>query len=476
MLRLLVLPAFAALVHSRDPAALTVLDTAVARMGGLAALRSVARTRVDVITEWQRTTLDARPMTAVGSYEWSTELRDYSIPAWRYTRRFFAANGLTEIVDLVVDSVALQKASGKWGPLNVAYVDERDEVFTFAPERLVVLARDAADARAQPDTVIGGVRCARITATVGTFHPTLFFRRGDGLLALARFRAAQPRDFGLAPWGEMEVDIWYSRWLKIAGAGITVPTQLDVYRVGRPYKRMTALSVVINPVIPPESLAVTDALRAAFLSDTARSQFIAFGRRPMFDLPLDSARIVGNAFALFNTNGAPAGAVKLGGQWLMLEAGIAPLSLQRSLDFIRRVEPAARIGGVLVTGPGAAGGIAWLTTQAIPTWVTPAARPYVAPVLRGSKQGSAALRMIEGARWFHVGSDSLRLETVDLPDYPSTTVVYVPSLHWAYASPSGPAQLDFVAAYVRSRGWAIDRLGSGRAFYGIPLPAASNGR
>ena len=455
--------------QARRPA---VLDTAVARMGGLAALRAVTTVRVDLITEWQRTTLDARPASLVESYVWSTELRDYAMPAWRDTQRFFSSAGLMEITDLVVDSVAVLRQGGDWGPQNGAYLDERDELFTFTPDRLVLLAHDAPDARAQADTTIDDVAYARVVATLGQFRPTLYFRRGDGLLARARFRASQPRDMGLAGWGQMDVEIRYSRWRKFAQAGMILPTQLDVYRAGRPYKRMTAIGIAINPAIPAESLSVSSALRAAFSSDTAHDAFIAFGRRPMFDLPLDSARIADESFALFNTNGAPTGAIKLGGRWVLFEAGVAPLSTTRSLEFLRERGGGAPLGGTLVTAPTAIGGVAWLASQRAPVWVADAARPYVEAVLRGWKQRAATIENVSGGRWIHVGNDSLRIETIDLPDFPSTTVVYVPSLRWAYAWPAGAAQRDFVAAFVRSKRWSVDRLASGFAFYGDPLPSA----
>lgn len=121
---------------------------------------------------------------------------------------------------------------------NVAYVDERDEAFTFAPERVVALARGAADARALSDTLIAGVRYARVVAPVGKFRPTLHCRRSDGRLALVSFRAAQPNDFGLAPWGTMDVSITYWRWRKIPSSSLVLPMQLDVARVGRPYLQM----------------------------------------------------------------------------------------------------------------------------------------------------------------------------------------------------------------------------------------------
>ena len=443
-----------------DPSAQAILDTALAHMGGVSALRGVERMRLEVMTEWQRMDFQPRRAPVILSYELSTELRDYTIPAWRYSRRFYSPNGTAEVVDLVTDSVAAMSMNGRWRTQNIAYVDERDEVFTFAPERVVRLAREAADARLLADTTVGGERFARVVATIGKFTPTLYFRRSDGLPAFARFRAGQPNDFGLAPWGAMDVEIVYSRWQKIAAAGILLPMQLDVRRVGRPYKRMTTISVQVNPAIPADSLGIPDSLRTAFL---------ATARRPMFDLPMDSAHIAATGFAVFGTPGSPAGAVKIGGRWLMIEAGTAPLSIERSAAFLRRAEPTTMLGAALITAPTGAGGVAWLAKQSTATWVTGAAFPFADAALRGWGQKGNALQSVKGDRWIRVGSDSLLVETIDLPDYPGTAVLYVPALRWAYAWPAGPAQMDYVIAHARRRGWTVDRIGSVRDFVGALL-------
>ena len=450
-----------------DPAARAVLDTALAHMGGATALSAIERVELQVMTEWQRTDFDSRRSPVILSYELSTELRDYTIPAWRYSRKFFSPNGTAEVVDLVSDSVAAMEMNGQWRAQNVAYVDERDEVFAFAPERVVWLARQAPDARSLPDTLIAGVRYARVAAAIARFHPILFFRRSDGLLALARVTVGQPSDFGLAPWGNMDVDFTYSRWQRIADAKLLLPMQIDVRRVGRPYKRMTTISLKLNPVIPPDSVMIADSLRAAFLASS---------RRPMFDLPMDSARIVDGSFALFGAFGTPAGAVKIGGKWVLIEAGTAPLTIERSAAFLRRVDPSSPIEAALVTAPTGAGGVAWLTRQSISTWVTDAAAPFAEAALRGWPKGSTRLRAANGAHWLRVGSDSLRAETIDLPDYPGATVVYVPSRRWAYAWPAGPAQMNYVLAHIRERGWHVDRVGSARSFIGMPIATGTASR
>lgn len=440
-----------------DSTATAVLDTALARMGGRTALAAVERMELQVMTEWQRTTFDARPAPTVLSYELSTELRDYATTGWRYSRRFFTPSGPIDVIDLVTDSVAAVWMKGQWRAQNVAYVEERDEAFTFAPERIVRLAREATDARALRDTIIAGVRYARVSATIGAFHPTLHFRRGDGMLALARFRAAQPDDFGLAPWGVMDVAIWYSSWRMVAESGLALPAQLDVWRAGRPYKRMTTLTTKVNPAIPADSFAITDSLRASFL---------ATARRPMFDLPMDSARITDGVFASFGAPGTPAGAVKVGGRWLLIEAGTAPLTVERSVAYLRRSDAGAALGGALVTAAGGAGGVAWIARQRIPSWVTGSARPYADAALAGAGERAARWEPVTGDRWIRLGSDSLRVEMVDLPDYPRTPVVYVPSLRWAYAWPVSPLQVELVKAYVRERGWPVDRVGNARNLMG----------
>jgi hypothetical protein len=454
--------------NAPDTVARAILDTAIAHMGGAAVIGSIERAQLQVMTEWQRTDFDTRRPPVILSYELSAELRDYTIPAWRYARRFYSPNGVSEVIDLVADSVAAIGMNGHWRPQNIAYVDERDEVFTFAPERIVRLAREAPDARALADTAIAGVRYARVAATVGRFRPTLHFRRSDGLLALAHFRAAQPNDFGLAPWGAMEVEIAYSRWQRLADAGLAIPMQLDVSRAGRPYKRMTTISAKFNVAIPADSFFVTDTLRAAFL---------AIARRPMFDLPMDSARIVDGSFALFGAPGTPAGAVKVGGRWVIFEAGTAPLSIERSAAFLRRTDASASLDAALLTAPTGAGGVAWLTRQPMTTWVTAAAAPFAEAALRGWPPGGTRPRALSGDRWIRVGSDSLRVETFDLPDYPGTTLVYVPSRRWAYAWPAGPVQIEYIIARIRLRGWQVDRVGSLRNFVGAPIaPASAQGR
>ncbi len=435
-----------------DPRAVATVDSAIARMGGAEALGRIERVRYELVTQWQRFVPDGRPHADRPSYEWHSDFRDYTVPAWRNTRRFGHPVKPAEVTDVVRDSVAIRRIGAAWAPLNVAYVDERHELFAFAPERLLLGVRRASDLRSLPDTTIAGVPHARVAATLEGYPSVVFVRRADGLPAMVRYVAAQPNDFGLAPLGTMEVEVWFSNWQR-QPAGVNLPAQWDVWRAGMPYKRISVISSDLAPAAAPDSFAVSDSLRAAFL---------ATARRPMHDLPYDSARVVDGSFVAFGTPGAPAGAVRVGGRWVLLEAGQAPLSADRALRALASLDPAPVDAAVVTVTAGQNGGVAALVTNRVPVFAAPGAAGYLATVLRNQGAAPGGVVPVRNGRWLRVGSDSLRVEPLDLPDAPGAMLVYVPSLRYAYSALAvAPLQREYVLRRLRELGWPVERLGTG---------------
>lgn len=452
----------AALAQTPDPAAVAVLDTAIERMGGAAALRGVARVRLEMMTQWLRTSFDGRPYSDFPSYERHSDLRDYGRAAWRNTRSFtLAAAAPRYVTDVVVGDVAIRDFGTGFSPLNVAYVDERRELFALTPDRTVLLFRDAADLHALADTTIDGMAHARVGGTIDRFPAVLHLRRSDGLPAMLRFRAAQANDFGLTQWGEMDVEVWYSNWAAYPGR-ITIPTQWDVSRVGRPYKRMTVLAATFNPEATPDSFPLTDSLRAAFLATASR---------PMHDVALDSARAVDPRVVAFNSPlGAPVGAVRLGDAWVLLEVGRTALNADRALEWLRRHEPGARIAAAVVSTPFAgSGGVLAMLRERIPVHVAPLAQPVIDGILRahGTKAGRGALQRAGAGRWLRVSTDSLWLEAVDLPNARGAMLVYVPSLELLYSNLAiAPLDQKLLVEAADRRGWKVTRVGHARGVFG----------
>jgi hypothetical protein len=353
--------------------------------------------------------------------------------------------------------------AGSWTPLNIAYVDEQRELFAMAPERLLLAARDSRDLRLLDDTTIAGVPHARVAATVDGVATTILLRRSTGFLTAMQFSGAEPNDFGLVPWGKMDVEVWYSAWRKQQN-GLVYPYQWDVRRVGQPYKRMTVVGATFNPAATPDSFVVSDSLRAAYL---------ASARRPMHDIPLDSARLIEARVASFNTPGAPAGAVKLGREWVLLETGQASLSAERATAWLEKSGADSRIAGALVTTPAAGnGGAAWLASRHTPIHVAPGAAPLIDAVLRGSSAPAGGVTTVSRGRWLRVSGDSLWLEPIDLPDAPGSLIAYAPSLEWMYsAAAANPLYLDIMLAHARANGWHVSRYGSARGAMTALTPA-----
>ena len=73
---------------ARRVASAPALDTAIARMGGADALATIERVRFETMTIWQRMTFENRPSDLIIAYELHSDLRNYSLVAWRNTRRF----------------------------------------------------------------------------------------------------------------------------------------------------------------------------------------------------------------------------------------------------------------------------------------------------------------------------------------------------------------------------------------------------
>lgn len=465
-------------IAERDARANAIVDTAIARMGGMEVLRGIRTARYSMVTQWLATNFEARPFQDVLGYEMSTDMRDYVTRTWHNVRRF--PNGLvwSESTDLVVDTVAARYSAkpspsvanvgtpvGNWTALDVAYVDERRELFAFTPDRLVLLLHDAPDLRTRADTVIAGVPQSVVSATIDGFPTTAFFRSSDGFLTMARYHADESNDFGLAPWGPMDVEVWYSRWTYDPSAHVRSPSEWDVVRVGKPYKRMTVLSVAFNPALPADSLV---------LSDTIRSEYLAHGRRPMADLPLERAHLASNGrIALFATPGAPITAVKIGAAWVLVEPGNLPLNAERASSWLAAHDSGNKVVGAIMGTASPAGGASWVARQGLPVYVAlPGAksdsisfRNYGAPL--------NALHTVTHGQWISfpgAARDSLWAEPIDVPNLQNALLLYAPSIHWAYSSAiSEPVQMTMVAERLRARGWPVDVVGSPRAPEGIAL-------
>lgn len=449
-----------------DARATAAIDRALARMGGEGALRAVTSVRMDVMTQWQRISFAVHPYPDQPSYERHQDLRNYTTNAWRNTRNIFP--GSLSLLDIVLDTIGSRAFQGSNSappplPLNVAYVDERRELFAFAPERVLLLAKDGGKIRLGADTTIDGVAHTRVSAQIDRFPSTIFLRNTDHLPVMVRTRVNEANDFGLAPFGEMEFETWYSSWAPTQ-PGLLLPRQRDVRRVGRPYKRMTVLSLTINAPAPPDSFAIAPEIAEKFLETELR---------PMWKVSLDTVKAIGENFVAFPPQLGTSGAVRVGGDWFMLETGQAVGAAEIANAWIEK-QGGKLTGAIVSYGSTSNGGVPWFVTNNRRVWIAPGATRLVRTITGKATQRSLA--PVEAARWIPVGTDSLWVEPINIPDAPGVLLVYSPTLKWLYGapfvgSPLAPGAFRDAIERLRNRGFAVEWTGSARNIrVAIPAP------
>ena len=427
----------------------TILHRALDLMGGEARLREIATVRMDFTTQWQRTGFRDLPATDRPSFEDHVDVRDYRIPAWRNTRLF----GSRTIVNVIRDSVATTDFGDGPRPLSVAYVDERRELFTYTPDRLLLALADAPDLRRGADTTLAGEPHHRLRATLrGRFDGEVFFHAVSGAPSLLRFTSSHRNDYGLVPWGEMLVEVWYAGWRSFGD--VSIPTQWDVYRVGRPYRRFTVRAATFDPELAADSFRISPELRARWRGEAGM---------PMHEeRPMPEMTRPGPGLLQIGGFGYPLGAVQTGEGWIAVGAGQADYNFGVAVPAIE-AEAGAPVTAVLAASATTAnGGVVEAARRGVPIWTTPSAEAYVRHILAaGGVEGE--VRVLRAPETLGTGSAALRLIPFSLPDAPESLLAYHPASGWLYVPDAvGPFGVGRARAEAERRGWEVRIIGTQR--------------
>lgn len=436
-----------------------IVSRAAETMGGAERLRAVERVTFEMMTQWKRTTFEPEPYRDLPSYEPHTDVRDYTIPAWRNTRQLLSA----QIVNVVRDSVATTDFGTGPQPLSVAYIRERHELFTYSPDRLILALLDAPDLVAYGDTVMGHDIYQRVRATLrGRYPATVYFHTGTGLPRRLRFQAAQPEDYGLVHWGAMDVSVWYSNWKTVQG--ISLATQWDIDRVGVPYKRMTIRQAVINPDFnPADSFSVSAELRAEYPDGQAA--------RPMHEvLPqVSEPSLTAEDRIELGGFGIPAGAVRIGqgSDWLLLGTGQTPFNLEQGLESFERVSDGTIPAVLFTLGGSGSGGVVGAIDRGMVVYTGVSGEPHLLRIAANAGVDVASIVVVSTELRLGETGPGIRLAPLDLPDRPGSIILFQESTGWAWA-PEATSILGRELAWERTTelGWDVVKLGHARSFDG----------
>lgn len=434
------------------PDAQAVVQRAAELMGGAERLRAVERVALDMTTVWLRTDFRDVPFTDRPSIEQHTDVRDYALNAWRNTRRF--ANG--DIVNIIRDSVSITGRAGRFQPLSDAYVDERDELFIYTPDRLVLALLDAPALASLPDTVLGGEAHRHVAATFGdrghVSEAEVFFQSGTGLPTMLRFSAGHPADFGLVQWGAMEVEVWYSGWTTFGD--ISIPRHWDIRRVGVGYKRLRVNRADFTPEFSADSFAIPDSLRSAYGTSAAA--------RPMHEARLvENVRNPDEGVFLFEPPfGVPVGVATTSEGSVLLGAGRAPFNYDHAVEVLGHngvAQPSFLLVARKMAGNG---GVVRAAELGVPILASVASRPFVRRVLDNHGYGDVAIEVVDRTRSIGAGLTALEIEPIDLPDVPGAVMVYRASSGWLWVpDAAGPLHLRLARERAASLGWDVRMIG-----------------
>jgi len=172
-----------------------------------------------------------------------------------------------------------------------------------------------------------------------------------------------------------------------------------------------------------------------------------------------------------------AGAVRIGGGWVLFETAQSEGSLPTIDAWLTRATGVGLAAGVVARPGMGNGGARWFARSNRALYVAPGTRAVVQSLLATdptSIAGSAkavgktaprtAMVVPTTPRWVRVGNDSLWLEAIDLPDAPGVLTAYSPTHRWVYSPmlgvPNYKPEYDALLARWRARGWIVEWQGS----------------
>jgi hypothetical protein len=259
----------AAQSRAADPRALVA--EAIAAMGGESVLTSLRSLELDVVGHEWATEQSERPEGPwLAQYMQRVEVRDLANRRLRYSmqgRDWNAAKWSPDppLFTIVAGDVAARTNGQRWGPGSPNDVKDAAELFSLAPERLLLTAKNASDLSAARSRQLHGVDQDAVAFTWNGQRLTLFLNRWTHLPTMLEMVRDDP--WGI--WGDMTERRWYSFWALQQG-GLWYPRQVNVDWNSQPRRESTVMAMKVNPDIDDQAFAIPDDQKAAYAKLAAR--------------------------------------------------------------------------------------------------------------------------------------------------------------------------------------------------------------
>ena len=260
-------PLFALAQPSADRQGATdLLRNAVRAMGGEEALRGIHSLQFSATQERNALEQSEWPEGPyIGEVDQVREWRDFAGQRWKQTVNSQFAWLKNSLTTVVADGAAVRVIGGQTVPGSCQDLQDRDEALELSPERILLTAVGAGDARRLPEVSLHAAPQDVVAFTWRKATVKLLLGRTTHLPSAVEWTQACPCDMFWSVWGDVTTRVEYSLWW-LAGRGIHYPLQMDIVRNGLPDRKMTITDLKVNQSPSANLFQVPAQAKAAFLA------------------------------------------------------------------------------------------------------------------------------------------------------------------------------------------------------------------
>jgi len=359
-------------------------------------------------------------------------------------------------------------------PASAFDLETSTEELLLSPERVLLTALDAKDLRLERDTTIGDIRDHVVSLGVEAARVRLFVDAASGFPTRVELVRAYPSSVFWAMWGDLTLVTTWSAWALEQG-GVWYPRQRSVSLNGVPFREYVVSSLDLAALPAPDSVAIPDSVRAAFVSGASNQRSLAArGALPT----LSPSPIAPNA--VLYQGGYQSSAVRQSDGVVIIEAPESAAKSKAVLADVAARWPGVRVKAVVTTSPMwmHIGGLREYAARGIPIYALDVNVPVVrallsarhaqAPDSLARVNVTPVVRSISRVTTIGDGEDRLELRPARGQHSASMMLVYLPAQRLLYASDVAvPDAFEpvFAAAYraelarvVRREALAVERV------------------
>ena len=315
------------------------------------------------------------------------------------------------------------------------------EELELSPERVLMTALEAPDARLARDTSIGEVSHRVVTFTWEGAPIRLLIDRSSEFPTRVEVTRAYPTNVFWAMWGDIRFVTVWSAW-SLEPGGLWYPRQRTVTLNGAAFREYVVTGLELDVPVPPDSVAMPDSIRAASLAavvDTGKARPSAAAA-----VRLTPVSLADNV--VLYQGGYQAAAVRQADGVVVLEAPESNAKSRAVLADVSTRWPGVRVKAVVTTSPMwmHIGGVREYAARRIPIYVLDvnagvvrslvAARHRQAPDSLERRRVAPVVRTVSSMMTLGTGAERIELRPARGQHASAMLMAWMPALRLLYAS------------------------------------------